>query len=210
MKPVSDSFLLQVAEVSAGLIGLFLVGVFFYVETTFRRSQEARDVADPYFRASARIVLILFAIPIGLSMTLVALEPAWSRVVFVVLSVVLVAANVDTARRVRTVTAVTRSGVLLVTEALGTIAVAMLVSLPWILGGLHPSREDLTWAILLSFATGFLSIGAVVTSAFDVARLDERDSSPDLAPPAERQHQSPSAGTRQSDGSTSDDAPVEP
>ena len=210
MKPVSDSFLLQVAEVSAGLIGLFLVGVFFYVETTFRRSQEARDVADPYFRASARIVLILFAIPIGLSMTLVALEPAWSRVVFVVLSIVLVAANVDTARRVRTVTAVTRSGVLLVTEALGTIAVAMLVSLPWILGGLHPSREDLTWAILLSFATGFLSIGAVVTSAFDVARLDELDPSPDRGPPAERQHQSLSAGTRQGGGNASDDSSVEP
>jgi hypothetical protein len=29
MKPISDAFLLNVAEVSATLVGLFLVGVFF-------------------------------------------------------------------------------------------------------------------------------------------------------------------------------------
>jgi hypothetical protein len=37
-------------------------------------------------------------------------------------------------------------------------------------GGLHPTREDLTWAILLSFAAGFLSISAVALSVLDVAR----------------------------------------
>ena len=50
--------------------------------------------------------------------------------------------------------------------------VAILVLLPWILGGLHPSREDLTWAILLSFAGGFLSVGALVLSVLDVAEDD--------------------------------------
>jgi hypothetical protein len=172
VRQVSDAFLLQMAEVSAGLIGLFLVGVFFYVETGFRRAQQAREVVDPYFRASARIVLVLFAIPIGLSVTLVALEPAWPRVLFLPLSALLVATNVATASRVRPVVAVTGSGVLTATEVIGSAAVAAIVTVPWILGGLHPTREDLTWAILLSFATGFLSIGAIVTSAFDVARLD--------------------------------------
>lgn len=172
VRQVSDAFLLQMAEVSAGLIGLFLVGVFFYVETGFRRAQLVREVVDPYFRASARIVLVLFAIPIGLSVTLVALEPAWPRVLFLPLSALLVATNVATAGRVRPVVAVTGSGVLTATEVIGSAAVAAIVTVPWILGGLHPTREDLTWAILLSFATGFLSIGAIVTSAFDVARLD--------------------------------------
>jgi hypothetical protein len=37
VQEVSDAFLLNMAEVSATLIGLFLVGVFFYVETGFRR-----------------------------------------------------------------------------------------------------------------------------------------------------------------------------
>jgi hypothetical protein len=38
------------------------------------------------------------------------------------------------------------------------------------LGGIDPTREDLTWAILLSFGAGFLSVSALVLSAFDVAR----------------------------------------
>jgi hypothetical protein len=36
MREVSDDFLLNMAEVCAGLLGLFLVGAFFYVETGFR------------------------------------------------------------------------------------------------------------------------------------------------------------------------------
>jgi hypothetical protein len=60
MREVSDAFLLNVAEVSATLIGLFLVGVFFYVET-----------------------------------------PNWNRVLFLVLSLMLLAANVDRAKTSR-------------------------------------------------------------------------------------------------------------
>jgi hypothetical protein len=63
MREVSDAFLLQMAEVSGGLIGLFMVGVFFFVETGFqtgfRRLGAAREIFEPYFRASTRIVLLL-------------------------------------------------------------------------------------------------------------------------------------------------------
>jgi hypothetical protein len=45
----------------------------------------------------------------------------------------------------------------------------VLVSLPWILGGLAPDRGDLTWSILIAFGAGFLGIGAMVLTAFDVA-----------------------------------------
>jgi hypothetical protein len=43
------------------------------------------------------------------------------------------------------------------------------VVLPWILGGIDPSREDLTWAILVSFGAGFLSLGVLVMSVVDLA-----------------------------------------
>lgn len=166
MRRVSDAFLLNMAEVSAALIGLFLVGMFFYVETGFARSGKGREIA-PYFRSSTRIVLVLYAIPIGVSATLVSLELVWSRVLFAVLSVVLVVANIDTALRSKSATSVTGSRLLALNEIVGTLGVATLVVLPWALGGLHPSRGDLTWAILISFAAGFLSICTVVLSAFD-------------------------------------------
>ena len=42
MRQVSDAFLLNMAEVSATLIGLFLVGVFFYIETGLRRLDQSQ------------------------------------------------------------------------------------------------------------------------------------------------------------------------
>jgi hypothetical protein len=172
MRDVSDGFLLNMAEVSASLIGLFLVGVFFYVETSFRWSSAASDVVEPYFRASTRIVSILYSIPLVLPLTLVILAPLWTRILLVVLSLGLVVANLDTAARIRAVARVTGSTALLVNEIAGSVAVVVIVTEPWILGGFHPLREDLTWAILLSFATGFASICALVLSAFDIAKVE--------------------------------------
>jgi hypothetical protein len=170
MRQVSDGFLLNMAEVSGALTGLFLVGVFFYVETGFRRLGRGREDFEVYFRASTRIVLLLFTFPLGLSLTLVVLKPAWNAVIFALLSLALVAANVDTAIRVRSVREATGSPVLLVNEIVGTIGVLVLVITPWLLGGLEPTREDFTWAILISFATAFLSVIVLVLSAFDLAR----------------------------------------
>jgi hypothetical protein len=174
MRPVSDAFLLNMAEVSATLIALFLVGVFFYVDTGFRRLDRARTAFEPYLRAGTRITLIVFAIPLGLSLSLVALELAWSRLLFAILSLLLIVANVDTVRRIGESTRATRSTGLLVNEVVTTLLSLVLLTLPWALGGLHPDRQDLTWAILLAFAAGFLSVAATVLSAFDIARL-ERD-----------------------------------
>jgi hypothetical protein len=172
MRQVSDAFLLNVAEVSATLIGLFLVGVFFYAETGFRRLADGRDVVQPYFRAGTRIVLLLYALPLFLSLTLVALGPVWNRVLFVLFSLLLLAANVDTLARIPAFTRVTRSTAFLVNEAMGSAAVLAIVTVPWALGGLDPTREDLTWVILLSFGAGFLSVGALVLSVYDTDRYE--------------------------------------
>lgn len=184
MRQISDPFLLNMAEVSATLIGLFLVGVFFYVETGLRRLDDAREIFETYLRAGIRITLIVFAIPILLSLTLVALEPIFARVLFALLSLIVVAANYDTAVRIWPVWKATRSTALLLMEVVTTVAVVVLVVVPWALGGLEPTREDLTWAILLAFAAGFLSIMATTMSAFDMARdgADEPELRPQTQP----------------------------
>jgi hypothetical protein len=43
MRQVSAAFLLSMAEISAGLIGLFLVGMFFYVEPVSRARPGSGD-----------------------------------------------------------------------------------------------------------------------------------------------------------------------
>jgi hypothetical protein len=174
MREVSDAFLLNMAEVSAALIGLFMVGIFFFADTGFRRLDQARAIVEPYFRASTRIVLVVYAFPLGLSLSLVVLRPIWSRVLFALLSLLLLAANLDTAARIRAVARVTGSTALLVNELVGTAAVVVIVALPWVLGGLHPTREDLTWTILLAFATGFTSISALVLFVLDLARFEAK------------------------------------
>jgi hypothetical protein len=86
------------------------------------------------------------------SRVLVVLDLVWVRELFVVPSVMLVAANVDTVRRSRGGVSASRSTLLGATEIVGTAAVVVLVVLHWALGGFHPTRGDLTWAILLAFA----------------------------------------------------------
>ena len=183
MREVSDDFLLNIAEVSSALVGLFLVGVFFYMETVTRRPAVVRRVEAPYIKASTQIVLILYAIPIGLSLSLVVLEPIWSRLLFIVLSILLVAANIDTITRLRRMVSNIGSRLLVATEIVGSIGVVVLVLVPWILGGLEPSRGDLTWAILISFGTGFLSVCAIVLTAFDFVTSDLEPEEPEKPAP---------------------------
>jgi hypothetical protein len=169
VRRVSDDFLLNMAEVSATLMSLFLVGVFFYVERTFGRDRRL-EVFEAYLRSGTRITLIVLSIPLGLSLSLVVLDPVWSSALFVLLSAALLGANIDSVRRVRGVSRATGSVVLLVNELAATALTVILLVLPWILGGLRPTRRDFTWSILIAFAAGLLSIVAIVMSAFDVAR----------------------------------------
>ena len=172
MKPVSDVFLLSVAEISATLIGLLLVGAFFYVETGLRRLGRARDAATSYLRAGTRTVLVLYGMTLALSLSLVALETIWARVLFAVLSLLLLAANVTTSFRIRALAKLTHSTAVLVNDVVSSAGVLVLVAIPWVFGGLRPTREDLTWAILLSLATGFLCTCTLVLSVFDLSKME--------------------------------------
>jgi hypothetical protein len=172
VRPVSDVFLLSVAEISATLIGLLLVGSFFYVETGLRRLGRAREAATSYLRAGTRIVLVLYGMTLALSLALVALESIWATVSFAVLSLLLLAANVATSVRIRALAKLTRSTTVLVNDVVSSAGILALVAIPWVLGGLRPTREDLTWAILLSLATGFLCTCTLVLSIFDLSKME--------------------------------------
>jgi hypothetical protein len=172
VRQVSDALLLILAEVSATLIGLLLVGVFFYVETGLRRLGPAREAATSYLRAGTRIVLVLYAMTLALSLSLVVLEPVWSRVLFAVLSLLLLAANIETSVRLRAVVRLTRSTAVLVNDVVTSAGILALVVIPWVLGGLHPTRQELTWAILLSLTTGFLCTCTLVLSVFDISNME--------------------------------------
>lgn len=170
-----DAFLLLVAEVSAALIGLFLVGMIFYIQTGFGQLERSRVVVEPYFRASTRIVLILYAIPLVLSLTLVALPIVWSQLFFLVLIVGLVAANVSTAVGVRPVMRVTGNRTLFINEIVGTAGVLLMVILPLASGGFSPNREDLVPPILISLGIAFLSTCVLVLTLFDIAQFERSE-----------------------------------
>lgn len=175
---VSDGFLLTVAEVSAALIGLFLVGMVFYVQTGFRRLERSRAVVEPYFRASTRIVLIVYSVPLAISLTLVALTPGWSQILFWALVVALLLANVDTVGGLRPVMRATGSRLLLYNEIVGTIGVIALIVVTLSLGGLTPGREDLAPAILLALGLGFLSTCVLVLTLFDISEFERSEDRP--------------------------------
>ena len=178
MDPVSDALLLTVASVSAGLMGLFLVGMIFYIQSGFSQLERSREVVEPYFRASTRIVLILYAFPLGLALTLVALPDMWSRLLFLALTLGLVAANVSTAGGVRSVTRTTGTRTLLINEVVGTAGVALMVILPLATGGFSPDREDLVPAILLGLGVGFLSTCVLVLTLFYIAQFERETPDP--------------------------------
>ena len=183
MRPVSDEFLLNMAAVSATVIGLFAVGILFFAESGFRRLERAGRDVEPYIRAGTGIVFILFAFPLLLSMTLVALEPIWSIGLYVVLSVLLIVSNVDTVVRLRRMVRAIRSPSMVVNEYVGTVGSIAIVTVPWALGGLSPTREDLAWAILIAFVTAFLSVAATVLFVLDVARFEVALSDAATTPP---------------------------
>jgi hypothetical protein len=175
MDPVSDSFLLTVAEISAALIGLFLVGTIFYIQSGYESNERSREVVEPYLRAATAITLIAYAIPLSVSLTLVALPIVWSRLLWLVLVVALVIENVVTVGTVRAVVRLAGLRLLAMIEIVGTVTVLIMVVLPLALGGLSPGREDLVPSILLSLGVAFLGTGVLVLTLFDIARFERSE-----------------------------------
>ncbi|MDH3306412.1 MAG: hypothetical protein OEO77_02660 [Acidimicrobiia bacterium] len=186
MDPVADHVLDTIANISASLIGLFLVGMIFYIQTGFDRVERSRDHVEPYFRAATLITFISLAIPLGVSLSLLTLPIAWSRLLYLILVAALIAADVSTINAVRACVRATGLNLLSMMEFVGTVMVIVIAGLPVTTGALHPEREDLVPALLISLGVGFLSTCVLVLTLFDIARLERADLPQDVDQKASR------------------------
>ena len=160
-------FLLGVAGVSATLIGTFIVGVFFYIDTDMHRRWMASDTADRYLRSGVRWVFIVYALPLFVSLALAALEPIWGAATFISLGAVLLLSTADTGWRMLMQGGSGGSTALLVNQWTSTAVVVVLVALPWVIGGWAPPATAFVPSILLALAAGFASTTALIMAQFD-------------------------------------------
>ncbi|MBD5787394.1 hypothetical protein IF650_14565 [Cellulosimicrobium terreum] len=168
MHEVTDEFLLALAGIAATLVGTFIVAVFFYLDSALHRARGAAgSTPDQYMRAGARWVLVAYSLPLIVALALVGAEPVWAVVAFLAFAAALVAATIDTSRRIAKKGATRRSVALAANEILTSLAVVALVVLPWTLGGWMPSPSDFVPSLLLALAIGFTSTAAVIMSVFD-------------------------------------------
>ena len=177
MDPVEDGVLIDMASISASLIGLFLVGMILYIQTGFDRVERTRDAVEPYFRAATVITFISLALPLAVSLTLVVLPIGWSRAVYGMLVVALIVVNLQTVDAVRACVRDVGLRLLLAMEVVGTVAVLAIVAIPLLGGGLSPDREDLVPGLMLSLGIGFLSTCVLVITLFDIARIERAERS---------------------------------
>lgn len=168
MKSVSDAFLLEVAGITASLLGFFVVGVFFYVQRGVFPT--AGQEAQRYLQAVTRTAIVLYGMTLTLSLGLVVLEPVWNSVLYAGLSVVLLWSVTRTSLAIRRLHHAL--GIRLMPQVSMWLAAAAVVAAPWVLAGGLPSRTHLTVAIALLGGFAFVSSASLVLSTFDISRLE--------------------------------------
>lgn len=167
MNPVPEGFLLAVAGIAATLIGLLLLGAFFYVETGFRRATEVASQGGPFLRATTKLTLLLYSLVLGISLGLVVIRPVPLAVVYAALGLALLRALVEWSLRyrdLRRVLPIPRESPWIMWPAVG-----ILLALPWAMDGWEPSREAMTWTLLGAGALAVMSTAGLVLTSFDLA-----------------------------------------
>jgi hypothetical protein len=164
----SSEFLLGVAGISATLIGTFIVGVFFYLDTDLHRVMMSSDAADHYLRSSVRWVFAVYALPLFVALTLAVFEPLWGALTFIALSVIVLLCTIDTGRRMLVRGGSGESIGLVVNQWACTAAVVVLVALPWVIGGWVPPASAFIPSIVLALAAAFASTVALIMKQFDL------------------------------------------
>ena len=160
-------FMLGIAGVSATLIGTFIVGVFFYIDTDMHRRLMATDTADRYLRSGVRWVFVVYALALFTPLALVAFDPIWGALSFIALSAILLLSTVDTGWHMLMQGGSGGSRALLVNQWTSTAAVVVVVALPWIIGGWVPPATAFVPSIVVALAAGFTSTAALIMSQFD-------------------------------------------
>lgn len=170
MNEVDQEFLLGLAGVSATLLGTFIVGVFFYIDSDTHRRSASSEAADMYFRSAVRWVFAAYSIPLLVPLVLVSMEPLWGAMAFAVLGAILTLMTIDTGRRLLVKGGSGRSRALVVNEWMTSAAVLAAIILPWALGGWMPEPAEFVPSLLLILASGFASTAAVVMTLFDATK----------------------------------------
>lgn len=167
---VSEGLLLTIAQIAATLIGLLVVGVFFYVETGYRRLAVFDLSAGAFLRATTKLILLLYSLVLGVSVALVAFEPHVVTVFFVVLSVAVFAALVGMTRSSRRLPRAVRRRHAAAWVVWPPTVVAL--GLPWVTGGWPLTGEVLLVTVLLVGALAFFITGGLLLFAFDLASVE--------------------------------------
>ena len=167
MSGTDDDFLLGLAGVSGTMLGTFIVGVFFYIDSEMHRRLAASEAADRYFRSSIRWVFTAYSIPLLVPLALASLDALWGALSFIALGILLVAMTVETARRILARGGAGSSRSLVVNEWASSLGIVIAMVLPWTLGGWVPAPDDFVPSLLILLACGFASTAALVMTQFD-------------------------------------------
>lgn len=162
-----NEFLLGVAGVASTLIGTFIVGVFFYIDTDLHRMMMATDAADRYLRSSVRWVFIVYSLPLFVPLAFAAFEPIWGAATFIVFGALVLLTTLDTGRRILARGGSGDSRARVVNQWVCTVAVVALVALPWVIGGWAPPATAFIPSLLIAIGVGFASTAALIMAQFD-------------------------------------------
>jgi hypothetical protein len=113
--------------------------VLFYVETGLRRLEALGPSPRVFVRALTKLILVLYALVLGLSVGLVVLERAWLTALYIVLGAAVIAALVDVTRAGRDLPAPIRRQHGQVWMAWPPILATLVV--PWAAEGIDPTRD---------------------------------------------------------------------
>jgi hypothetical protein len=170
MNEVGQDFLLGLAGVSATLLGTFIVGVFFYIDSDMHRRLASSRATDIYFRSATRWVFAAYSIPLLVPLVLVSMVPLLGAMTFAVLGGILTLMTIDTGRRLLVNGRSGMARALVVNEWLTSAAVLAAIILPWALGGWIPEAAAFVPSLLLLLACGFVSTAALVMAQFDATK----------------------------------------
>lgn len=170
MYPVREGFLLAVAGIAATLVGLLLLGAFFYIETGLRRATSVAPQGEPFLRATTKLTLLLYSLVLGMSLGLVVLRAAPLLVLYAVLALALIKALVEWSKRyhdLRKVLPIPRESPWIMWPT-----VVVLLVLPVVLDGWELSRESMTWMLLGIGALAVVSTVGVLLTSFDLVNWE--------------------------------------
>jgi hypothetical protein len=158
------------AQIAATLIGLLLVGMFFYIETGFRRLTTLEAQAGAFLRAATKLVLLLYALVVTVSLALVAFELLVVTALYALLCITVAAALVETTIRARHLPAAVRRRHADPWRVWPPTLVALAV--PWMVGGWPLDPPSLVIALFLVGALAFFLTGGMLLFAFDLAGVE--------------------------------------